>query len=880
MRSLRLSATLFALLSLSIAAQQSSVHFDATQVATNPFQRFTQLLDLDGNAAVDAAGWWWTNSLKTSVVVSAFRNFGGRFDLAWQASTATVAANPVVHDAVGDFNGDGREDFAVSTGSLFTVFFAGPVVNGAPGAPSSTSFTGTSAVVADLVAADFNGDGLDDIAYCDNAKATIRLSAGLSFALPNDFNLGSSVTGAELTVGDVDGDGDPDLILTTGTSTVFLVQSLGIIQSTVAYSAVSPNHMATFGDIDQDGDDDLTIFDATTYIVMRRTSATTFVQESPRTGGPAYALADVDQDGDLDGVCCSSGGGGGTPTPSSVINNAPSTFHISINDGLGNFAPAFTLRGLGSSHIAGARDIDGDGDTDLVAGRCVYYGRGPITPPQMVGTGFTPTTDYVPLDLDLDGDRDVDFGVAQFRSSNSDGTYVFRATVIPSPPPGKTWTEPAFVGDFDGDGDADMVVRTKTPSGSISTARFLRHIAGGVFVDDGNATGSGTSFMAAGATPLNYHNLITDIDADGDVDIVTCARDMVAPILVPGTKVWLNDGAGFFTPGTTSLVDVIPAAVADFNGDGFVDIVGTTGSKIPVAYFGTGGGAFQPAQAGWVVPLNGSSFYTANPKSSFVVVDYQNDQDPDFIVATTVSVYLLQNVGTGFSLIAVTSGTTNGTLATTRTLEVHDLNDDGQFDIIVNDATTTAGADAMTTVMIDPITHQIGAPIIQLATFDFLDDADRDGDLDAVGSSIVRGTKFSAINSGSMRQYGQGYPGSGGITPTLSEMRPLRGGSLCEFKLTAGLGGSVAWVGYGLDLAATPLTGFPGVVLAVDPILGVFSQPLTGAPGAPGEGTFTMPYTPPVGIGGFEILVQAAVIDPGSPYGFSMTQGLKKVYGN
>ena len=79
-----------------------------------------------------------------------------------------------------------------------------------------------------------------------------------------------------------------------------------------------------------------------------------------------------------DGAGCGGGGGGG---PTSTPNVVLSDFQISLNDGTGAFDSSFKIAGLGAEHIAGAADLDADGDVDLVAGRVVYYPREPITGP-------------------------------------------------------------------------------------------------------------------------------------------------------------------------------------------------------------------------------------------------------------------------------------------------------------------------------------------------------------------------------------------------------------------------------------------------------------------------------------------------------------------
>ena len=122
--------------------------------------------------------------------------------------------------------------------------------------------------------------------------------------------------------------------------------------------------------MDGDLDDDAVVFvDGTSdsCALLRQTAPGALTLESFSPGGPATDLADVDGDGYLDGVCCSGGGGG----PTLVKNTSPATFMVCLNDGTGSFDMALPFPGLGADHIAGVADFDGDGDTDLLAGRAV-----------------------------------------------------------------------------------------------------------------------------------------------------------------------------------------------------------------------------------------------------------------------------------------------------------------------------------------------------------------------------------------------------------------------------------------------------------------------------------------------------------------------------
>ena len=169
-------------------------------------------------------------------------------------------------------------------------------------------------------------------------------------------------------------------------------------------------------------------------------------------------------------------------------------------------------------------------------------------------------------------------------------------------------------GDYDNDGDLDILLTGYSSSGSIS--QVYRNDGGGSFTD------IGAGLIGA------YHSSVAwgDYDNDGDLDILLSGYFSAA-------KVYRNDGGDAFTDIGVVLPEVGESSVAwgDYDNDGDLDILltGRTGSITGVSnvYRNDGGGVFTDIGAGLIAVYN----------SSVAWGDYDNDGDLDILLAGEVS---------------------------------------------------------------------------------------------------------------------------------------------------------------------------------------------------------------------------------------------------
>jgi hypothetical protein len=260
----------------------------------------------------------------------------------------------------------------------------------------------------------------------------------------------------------------------------------------------------TVGDLDGDGDSDLVVTGGQPF-TLRNLGGGAF---GPKQDFPYSTqnlgdvqLVDLDGDGDLD-----------------MLGNwfGPfGNFAWHENGGNGRFLSEHILETVGNSPSRVTfGDLDGDGDLDLAgtfSGTSEVYwyenqGTGQFSAKQLVGnTALFPSAIHVG-DLDGDGDDDVlcaaifpsrilwyeSLGGGQFGPERQVGQYSHMAN-------------PFLVADLDGDGDADVAVGNKaTPSIS-----WFENLGAGTFGPDQLLVGS------AFAQPAG----LADMNLDGNIDL-------------------------------------------------------------------------------------------------------------------------------------------------------------------------------------------------------------------------------------------------------------------------------------------------------------------------------------------------------------------------
>lgn len=862
----------FLLLAPLAPAQQRHCVFDAPLVVADANSRMNRVGDLDGDGDEDAIGFWnyeW-GSGGIRGRVRGFLNDGlGKMTQAWSLDyqmpyTTTIDRE---EDAIGDLNGDGLDDYVFKTRTLTWLLMSN-------GAAAPTVFDLSTTAPRHFCIADFTGDGVDDLGGYVNSGFNVVIQSwdSATNAFVTVASVACGCAGEFLMPVECNGDGELDLMFASPGFIRFFPFVGGQLQGPIFLSTQISADMFAPGDVDGDGDMDITVFAMTNYRLLRRTGPSTFTLEPIVDGGPATDLVDVDGDGDLDGVCC-----GGTRGQSTDSNLGLSIFRVSHNDGTGVFAPAIEIPGLGSLHIAGVVDLEDDGDMDLVAGRAIYYPRGPITAPVMTPIGARQNERNC-YDFDRDGDPDFSCGAGLYLRNYGDGAPQLTMPLIePAPAPAGD-QGPGFPGDYDGDGDLDVIVRRSDGSPVRMMALLVNDGTGALF--DGGVVGPpGVDFFTV-LQPSD--SLAEDVDGDGDVDLITKNSTQG----IPGCKLWINQLPSGFALGP--VLDVVPLHVGDLTGDGLPDLV--TAGSIGVMELRRGLG-----NAAFAAPVNiGGALYLHQDQIAVTDIDHDGDDDLLAIGIGPTSPALGEaafflNDGAGNFTQTLFGARFGHTPDVPGMVRVFDATCDGLDDLVFG-----SPAGAMNGVAVYPRKSDDSGwddPVVQccfwwnvqygdLWSAPVVRDADGDGDLDLVTNYVIENRRYVRPTAGERHQFGDPDAGSGGVEPVLGATGPFRSGETVTMRLT----GARASARGRLELLdVTDWTPFPstglhpgqphGGPIAIVPFVTSIGD------GLPGSGEWTSSFPIDASLAYRTLRLSAVIRDPAGPLGIVRTNAVDLTFG-
>ncbi|MDX2088410.1 MAG: VCBS repeat-containing protein [Kofleriaceae bacterium] len=279
--------------------------------------------------------------------------------------------------------------------------------------------------------ADFNVDGVADVITADYHGNSVTISLGwgsgdhYTLLAPGTFPTVAGAETSNLAVGDLDGDGLPDVIATNpqaSSASIFLGRGDGTLgrarDEVLGIAGISEPYSVAIGDYDGNGTQDAAIADNTSasVFVLLGNGDGTFSQgpNQPALDGlPSFIIIthDVNLDGILDLVCA---------------NRSSDDVSVLLGRGDGGFRRAIvssTGAGTGPYSVAIA-DFNVDGVPDVVTANfmsdtgSVLLGVGDGSFEAPIDAGLTGNSSYGVAAGDFNGDGKPDFAVANALSND------------------------------------------------------------------------------------------------------------------------------------------------------------------------------------------------------------------------------------------------------------------------------------------------------------------------------------------------------------------------------------------------------------------------------------------------------------------------------
>jgi len=500
--------------------------------------------------------------------------------------------------AVADVNGDGKPDLlVVNECSSCTNGGVGILLGNGNGTfQPAQNYNSGGQQASSIAVADVNGDGRPDLLVANqcgdlncNGSAGILLGNGDgSFQAVLNF-ASDGLNPFSLVVADVNGDGNPDLLVTnecgdascgSGSVAVLLGKGDGTLKAAPIYNSGGQYAFSiATADVNRDGKTDLLVVNDCADVSCGSGSAAVLLGNGDGTfqapwtynsgGQNAFSMAvgDINGDGKPDLVvaneCGSSGNCNSGGSVGFLLGNGNGTFQT---------AKAYGSGGQAASAI-GVADVNGDGKLDvLVVNECVSSanctnggvgvllgnGDGTVQTVQTYNSGGNGSLSIAVSDVNGDGKPDVlvtdqcitsgacqNGGGVGVLLGNGDGTFQLAKTFNS----GGLYTSCIAVGDLNSDGKPDVVV---SGSGVV-----------GMLLGNGDGTFQAAQVTAVPGTFSEMSQIaLADFDGDGKLDAA----------IGNGSALLLGNGDGTFQNPLYLGAGGHGAAVGDFNHDGAPDL--------------------------------------------------------------------------------------------------------------------------------------------------------------------------------------------------------------------------------------------------------------------------------------------------------------------
>lgn len=632
-----------------------------------------------------------------------------------------------------DLDGDGDIDLlAAASNADYVSWFEN---DGAENFTGHTIGTGVSGAIS-VDAADMDGDGDIDvlgtsydygrIIWWENDGSPSN-GGWIEHIFENDFYGAIAVR-----AGDIDQDGDMDVVGVSYYSDAINWYENNGSESFTEHSITSGSFTGAIGldvaDVDRDGDTDIigTARDADDITWWENDGSESFTErtiEGNFDGAWGVQAADIDHDGDIDILGAAYLADDITWWESDGSPSDGGWTEHTIDGDFDGACAVFTT------------DMDRDGDVDVI---CTAYTGGKITWWESDGTpsngGWVAHTidddisdprGVYAADIDQDGQMDV-------VATAVTGDDLIWYENLTEPPPVPTWVQHTIDGpnsynlgsfaiDLDSDGDMDLV------TGLLDERKIVW------WENDGSE--NFTERLIVTVTYATTSHFAIDVDSDGDIDVVACSSsgDFIGW--------WENDGTpsdGGWTQHilNAALDGIYEVYATDLDSDGDIDILGAAFNADSITWWESDG---SPGDGGWTERTITSSF---NGAYAIFAIDMDRDGDVDVLSGAVYQNYVSwwENDGSpadgGWTGHTIDSNVSNAT-----SVYATDIDYDGDIDVIA-----CSNGDDYVSVWRSDGTPADGGWVEETLVSDFtaaLDaratDLDGDGDQDIVALARIHG---------------------------------------------------------------------------------------------------------------------------------------------
>jgi FG-GAP-like repeat len=538
--------------------------------------------DFDGDGILDVAA-----AGNTAGVWLLTGTGGGTFN----SAVLAVSVPGCFNIAAADFNGDGKLDLVVtqltgSRGNGFTVLFGNGNGTFQPPQRFSTPNTPTIIAVGRLVkdgppSIVVNGghSGGDVFLYFGNGAG--------GFTGPKVLSLPGSQAVDGVALGDVNGDGWPDLVSVGGF--VAYGEGGGNFSAPMSFPVDAANTAdIVLADLRNNGLTDIIASGSYSFSVLLNDGNKGFedgIWTSVTGGAGCGVKGDFNGDGKLD---------------LAVNNSNGIAILLGTGKGATPFTPGTNITLAGADCLV-TTDLNGDGKLDLLVpaqgGVYAYLGNGDGTF-TLASITPTPSGGYLaPGDFNHDGKVDFATSGNLIALGNGDGTFQSPTDIVASPPSGGY--SGIAAGDINNDGWKDLVLTSNVfPVDAPITVLLNNH--------KGGFNQVATSFGA-----LSYNPILADVNGDGNLDLVLSYTGGLATNPPLGASIYLGKGAGGdgkFTYSQTlreGAQNPTLNFVGDLNGDGIPDICVLEADTLEI-YLGGGNATYATPFAIGTGPSPGS----------------------------------------------------------------------------------------------------------------------------------------------------------------------------------------------------------------------------------------------------------------------------------